>query len=79
MNALGTYLRKLGLYINIDSTPVNILSKLKPDFIIMRNTTKKTNILYVKVLYNDYFLFMANKVYNSKNYKDLQIQLNKHK
>ena len=39
----------------------------------MNNTTKKTHILDVKVPYDDYSLFMANRVDNSKKYKDLQI------
>ena len=45
----------------------------------MNNTTKKTHVLDVKVPYDDYSLFMANRVDNSKKYKNLQIQLSTHK
>ena len=65
--------------VNIDRTTVDIVSNLRPDLIIMNNTTKKTHILDVKVPYDDYSPFIANMVNNSKKYKDLQIQLSTHK
>ena len=45
----------------------------------MNKTTKKTYILDVKVPYDDYSLFMANRLDNSKKYKDLEIQLSTYK
>ena len=71
MNAFREYLLELGFDVDIDRTPIELKSKLRPDLIIGNNTTRKTHILDIKVPYDDYFLFMANRVYNSRKYKDL--------
>ena len=68
MNALRSYLRELEFDVDIDCTPVDIVSNLRQDLIIMNNTRKKTHMLDVKVPYDDSSLFMANMVDNSKKY-----------
>ena len=50
MNALELSLRELEFDVDIDCTPVDIVSNLRPDLIIINNTTKKTHILDVKDL-----------------------------
>ena len=60
------------IYANLNSMQIfDIVSNLRPDAIIMNNIKKKTHILAVKVPYDDYYLFMVNRVDNSKKYKDL--------
>jgi len=79
MNSLGSYLHELRFDVDIDRTPIDIVRNLKPDLIIMNNNMKKIHMLDVKVPYDDYYLFMANRVDNSRKYRDFQIQLNTHK
>jgi hypothetical protein len=77
--ALGSHLRYLGFDVDIDVSPVEIETSLRPDLIIRDEKNKVTHLLDFKTPYDETALLTYHRDANTRKYSDIRSKLSENK
>ena len=77
LETIGKYLQSLGFDTDIDTTPVELETKLRPDLIIRNNAKKHTHIIDLKIPYDMDANFNLHRSLNYNKYKYIKQQIAK--